>query len=116
PTSAPASSAPFLTDARQHGILTSIGAVVTSRNVITSRQRHMSVSKSPVIADRVSASDDKRLPLVPHFIGGSTVDGTSGRFGDVYNPATGKLARRVAFANKADVNSAVAAAAAAFPQ
>ena len=36
--------------------------------------------------------------------------------GDVYNPATGTLARRVAFAGKAEVDEAVAAATAAFPQ
>src|SRR5688572_7630506 len=76
----------------------------------------MSVSKSSAVDDRVAASDEKSLPVVPHFIGGRTVEGTSGRFGDVYNPAKRALARRVAFANKAEVNEAVAAAAEAFPQ
>jgi malonate-semialdehyde dehydrogenase (acetylating) / methylmalonate-semialdehyde dehydrogenase len=76
----------------------------------------MSVSNSPAVDNRASAFADQRLPQVPHFIGGRTVDGTSGRFGEVYNPATGELARRVAFANKAEVDQAVAAAAAAFPQ
>jgi malonate-semialdehyde dehydrogenase (acetylating)/methylmalonate-semialdehyde dehydrogenase len=33
-----------------------------------------------------------------HFVGGKPVDGTSGRFGEVYDPATGAVARRVAFA------------------
>jgi malonate-semialdehyde dehydrogenase (acetylating)/methylmalonate-semialdehyde dehydrogenase len=76
----------------------------------------MSVTKSPAIDDRVALSDDTALPVVPHFVGGRTIEGTSGRFGEVYNPATGTRARRVAFANQADVNEAVAAAAAAFPQ
>jgi malonate-semialdehyde dehydrogenase (acetylating)/methylmalonate-semialdehyde dehydrogenase len=53
---------------------------------------------------------------VPHFIGGRCVEGTSGRFGTVYNPALGKPARRVAFANKAEVDRAVEAASAAFPK
>ena len=74
----------------------------------------MSVSNSPAIDDRV-VSDATPLPVVPHFVGGRTVDGASGRFGEVYNPATGTLARRVALANATDVNEAVTAAAAAFP-
>ena len=74
----------------------------------------MSVSNSSAIDDRV-VSDATPLPVVPHFIGGRTVDGVSGRFGEVYNPATGTLARRVAFADATDVNEAVTAAAAAFP-
>jgi malonate-semialdehyde dehydrogenase (acetylating)/methylmalonate-semialdehyde dehydrogenase len=52
---------------------------------------------------------------IPHFIGGRLVEGTSGRFGDVWNPALGARARRVAFASKAEVDQAVDAAAAAFP-
>jgi malonate-semialdehyde dehydrogenase (acetylating)/methylmalonate-semialdehyde dehydrogenase len=76
----------------------------------------MSVSNSPAIDDLVAGSEGQSLPLVPHFIGGRAVDGSSGRVGAVYNPATGQRARRVAFANAADVNEAVAAAAAAFPE
>ncbi len=74
----------------------------------------MSAPKSST-ADPTTASDDTALPLTPHFIGGQATAGTSGRFGDVYNPATGRRARRVPMANTADVNAAVAAAAAAFP-
>ena len=53
--------------------------------------------------------------VVPHFIGGQTVEATSGRFGIVYHPSSGQAARRVGFASKADVDRAIAAAAAAFP-
>jgi len=53
---------------------------------------------------------------VPHFIGGRVVEGASGRFGTVYNPALGKPSRRVAFASKAEVDRAVDVAAAAFPE
>src|ERR1043165_269535 len=52
---------------------------------------------------------------ISHFINGKRVDRASGRSGDVFNPATGEKVRRVAFANAADVDSAVKAAAAAFP-
>ena len=52
---------------------------------------------------------------VSHWIGGRLVDGTSGRQGDVYDPATGMLARHVDFASIDEVGAAVAAARAAFP-
>src|ERR1700761_8467578 len=53
---------------------------------------------------------------VSHFIGGSLVEGASGRFGEIFNPATGEVTKRVAFAAANEVNRAVAAAAAAFPK
>ena len=49
-----------------------------------------------------------------HYVDGVAVAGTSGRFGDVYDPATGKVAARVAFAGTDEVNRAVAAARTAF--
>jgi malonate-semialdehyde dehydrogenase (acetylating)/methylmalonate-semialdehyde dehydrogenase len=52
---------------------------------------------------------------IGHLIAGKPVPGASGRFGDVYDPATGKVTRQVAFANRQEVDAAVAAAAAAFP-
>ncbi len=52
---------------------------------------------------------------IGHFIGGAPVAGTSGMFGDVYNPASGEVQARVALANVDEVNKAVAAARAAFP-
>jgi malonate-semialdehyde dehydrogenase (acetylating)/methylmalonate-semialdehyde dehydrogenase len=52
---------------------------------------------------------------VHHYIEGKHAESTSGRWGDVYNPATGERSRRVAFAASAEVNRAVRAAAAAFP-
>ena len=54
--------------------------------------------------------------VIPHFIGGQAVQGTSGRFGAVHDPALGKSSGRVAFAGKAEVNRAVEAASAAFPK
>jgi malonate-semialdehyde dehydrogenase (acetylating)/methylmalonate-semialdehyde dehydrogenase len=52
---------------------------------------------------------------IHHHIGGKSVAGASGRWGAVFNPATGEEVRRVAFADKAEVDRAVAAGAAAFP-
>src|SRR5216684_3454042 len=52
---------------------------------------------------------------IHHYIEGKRAEGTSGRWGDVYNPATGERSRRVAFAGAGEVDRAVKAAAAAFP-
>jgi malonate-semialdehyde dehydrogenase (acetylating) / methylmalonate-semialdehyde dehydrogenase len=52
---------------------------------------------------------------VDHYINGASIAGASTRYGDVYNPATGALTRKVALANEAEVALAVAAAKAAFP-
>src|SRR6202163_559464 len=52
---------------------------------------------------------------ISHYIDGKRVPGSSGRGGDVYNPATGEKLRRVDFANGAEVDAAVQSAAKAFP-
>ncbi|MGO9335137.1 MAG: CoA-acylating methylmalonate-semialdehyde dehydrogenase [Acidimicrobiales bacterium] len=54
------------------------------------------------------------LPLVPHWIDGRADDASAERVGDVYDPATGKLTKRVAFASPGDVDRAIAAASRAF--
>ncbi len=48
---------------------------------------------------------------IGHWIDGKRVAGTSGRHGDVYNPATGEVQARVALASKAELDAAVASAA-----
>jgi len=53
------------------------------------------------------------LKTVGHWIAGGP-DDAGERRGDVYDPATGKVSRRVAFASAADVDRAVAAAREAF--
>ena len=45
-----------------------------------------------------------------HYINGEHVKGTSGRFADVYNPATGEVQARVPLASAAELDAAVAAA------
>src|SRR5947209_19845019 len=52
---------------------------------------------------------------IGHFIGGKPVKGTSGRFGDVFNPNTGEVQAKVAFAARSEVAQAVANAQAAQP-
>ena len=52
---------------------------------------------------------------IGHFIGGKEVAGGSGRTGDVFNPNTGEVQAKVAFASKAEVEQAIANAAAAQP-
>ncbi len=42
-----------------------------------------------------------------HFIGGEHVAGTSGRFGDVFEPSTGEVQARVPLATKAEVEAAI---------
>ena len=54
-------------------------------------------------------------PIV-HFINGQLVPGGSDRSQPVTNPSTGRVTGRVALANRADVDAAVAAAQAAFPK
>ncbi|HXV23682.1 MAG TPA: CoA-acylating methylmalonate-semialdehyde dehydrogenase [Alphaproteobacteria bacterium] len=50
-----------------------------------------------------------------HYVNGRHVQPKGGRFGDVFNPATGELTGKVPLASTAEVNEAVAAAKAAFP-
>ncbi len=52
---------------------------------------------------------------VPHWVGGKATPTRSGRRGPVWNPATGELQAEVDFASAAEVDDAVAAAAAAAP-
>jgi malonate-semialdehyde dehydrogenase (acetylating)/methylmalonate-semialdehyde dehydrogenase len=54
------------------------------------------------------------VPLVAHWIDGKAVEGSSGRSGEVFDPATGGVSKHVAFASAADVDAAVDAANAAF--
>ncbi|WP_045730059.1 CoA-acylating methylmalonate-semialdehyde dehydrogenase [Pseudarthrobacter chlorophenolicus] len=51
-----------------------------------------------------------------HYIGGRHTGGTSGRFGDVFDPCTGGIQARLPLADRDEVRSAVAAAAEAQPE
>jgi malonate-semialdehyde dehydrogenase (acetylating) / methylmalonate-semialdehyde dehydrogenase len=62
-------------------------------------------------------SEEEKVPVkaLTHFIGGTHVSGTSGRFCDGFEPMTGKAISRVPLASKAEVRTAVENAAAAQP-
>src|SRR4051812_20864507 len=51
-----------------------------------------------------------------HFIAGKHVKGGSGRFGDVFNPATGEVQAKVALASRAEMRNVVETALKAFPE
>jgi len=55
------------------------------------------------------------METITHWIAGKPHDRRADRYGDVYDPATGQVQARVAFASPAVVDEAVAAAAAALP-
>jgi len=55
------------------------------------------------------------MEKLTHFIDGKMVEGTSGRFGDVFDPATGQVQKQVPFATEDELDTAVKAASAAFP-
>src|SRR5882724_10572409 len=50
---------------------------------------------------------------IGHFVGGNEVKGGSGRSGDVFNPNTGEVQAKVAFASKSEVEQAIGNAEAA---
>lgn len=50
------------------------------------------------------------MRTIAHFIAGAEAAGTSGRFGDVFNPNTGQVQARVALASDEELNKAVAGA------
>ncbi|MFE6716040.1 CoA-acylating methylmalonate-semialdehyde dehydrogenase [Streptomyces albidoflavus] len=54
------------------------------------------------------------MKTVHHWIGGQAVDGASGNFGPVTDPATGEVTTQVALASADEVDAAVAAARAAY--
>jgi malonate-semialdehyde dehydrogenase (acetylating)/methylmalonate-semialdehyde dehydrogenase len=67
-----------------------------------------SVIPDPFEKERVMRS-------IPHFVGGRAVEGASGRFGDVFDPNTGKVQAKVALASASELDAAIANAKAAQP-
>jgi malonate-semialdehyde dehydrogenase (acetylating)/methylmalonate-semialdehyde dehydrogenase len=70
---------------------------------------------STAVIPELNTESKQSVRNISHWIGGAAVEGASGRWSDVYNPATGKVQARVPLANKAELDKAVAAAEAAFP-
>ncbi len=53
--------------------------------------------------------------LLYHYVNGQRVEGRSGRFGNVYNPALGTVIKQAPYANEAEVSAVIDVAAAALP-
>ena len=62
-----------------------------------------------------AAREARALSTVPFWIDGRQINARGSRQGDIHNPATGEVIRRVPFAASEDVDEAVAAAERAFP-
>ena len=54
--------------------------------------------------------------LLPHWSGGALFAGASDRSAEVFDPATGRVTKRVALASRQDAEAVIAAAEAAFPR
>ncbi len=59
--------------------------------------------------------DESKPQQLAHFIGGKLHAGTAGRWGDIFNPATGEVVAKVPLGSAADVDTALKAATAALP-
>ena len=57
------------------------------------------------LAEAPTAGRDQAVTRIPHWIGGKRVDGTSGRSGPVYNPATGEQSGEVDFASVEEIDA-----------
>src|SRR6185295_17126668 len=66
------------------------------------------------LAEAPTAGRDATITRIPHWIGGKRVDGTSGRSGPVYNPATGTQSGAVDLASVEEIDAAVRNAAEAW--
>src|SRR6266851_1820524 len=71
---------------------------------------------STAVVPDLTTSSTKTLRNIPHWIGGKVVYGTSGRSSNVYNPATGHVQATLPLASRAELDTAVKAAQAAFPE
>ena len=54
--------------------------------------------------------------LLPHWSGGALFTGSSDRSAEVFDPATGRVTKRVVLASRQDAEAVIAAAEAAFPR
>src|SRR5512145_1286074 len=67
------------------------------------------------LAEAPEVGREQAVTRIPHWIGGKRVEGTSGRSGPVYNPATGAQSGAVDLASVEEVDVAVRNAAEAWP-
>ena len=62
-----------------------------------------------------NVNTDANVKILTHFIGGDMKEGTSGRFGKIYNPSTGEVTELVPLATVEEVNETITLAKKAFP-
>ena len=55
------------------------------------------------------------MEKLTHYVNGEQIEGTSGRYADVYNPATGEVQYQCPLASKSEVDAIIAKAEAAQP-
>ena len=63
-----------------------------------------------------SRESARAMKDLPHFVAGQKIPGASGRFSDVFNPATGEVQARAPLASRVEMRRAVEAAVKAFPE
>ena len=68
------------------------------------------------LADAMLSRENDSMDTIPHFIAAEVHVHESPDLGDVYNPATGELARKVCMGGAAEVDAAAKAASEAFPE
>jgi malonate-semialdehyde dehydrogenase (acetylating)/methylmalonate-semialdehyde dehydrogenase len=71
---------------------------------------------SSAVSPDLSTPSSETVRTVTHWTGGKPVEGGSGPTSNVYNPATGQVQAKVPLANRAEMDQAIAAAQAAFPE
>ena len=73
-----------------------------------------STAATPSTEATSSPDGDVAIAVLPHWIAGRPVPGRSGRRGEIFDPATGRVARYVDFATASEVAEAVDSASEAF--
>src|SRR6185437_11057914 len=91
------------------------GRSLASVNKCPVLQAHLDPRANLFYATHNYLPEGPTMREIGHFIGGKLVAGASGTFGDVFDPASGEVTGKVAMANAAEVEKAVATAAAAWP-
>ena len=76
----------------------------------------LSSASAPTVDDRGSADATDSVERIPHFVGGESRSGASGRTSPVFNPATGRQTGALPMASDGEVDDAVATAVAAFTE
>ncbi len=76
----------------------------------TGDDRHTITTRRPPAQENTDMNK-----ILHHYINGRHVQGTSGRFGEIFNPTSGEVTAQVPLASADETGYAIASAAAAFP-